>query len=170
MLILTLLALMTLFLAYSNGANDNFKGVATLYGSNAVSYKNAITLATIATFAGSVSSIFVAAALVKVFSGRGVVPDHVAASATFLTAVAAGAGGTVMLATIMGFPISTTHGLTGGIIGAGLIAVGTEINFKVLGASFFAPLLLSPLLAIGLTALLYRGLKSYQAEIESIRS
>ena len=37
----------TLFLAYSNGANDNFKGVATLFGSGTTSYKAAITWATI---------------------------------------------------------------------------------------------------------------------------
>ncbi|HXS02654.1 MAG TPA: hypothetical protein VN724_18930 [Pyrinomonadaceae bacterium] len=31
MITLTVLLLATLFLAYSNGANDNFKGVATLF-------------------------------------------------------------------------------------------------------------------------------------------
>ena len=49
-----LLLFATLFLAYSNGANDNFKGVATLYGSNTLGYKTAITLATVATFLGSI--------------------------------------------------------------------------------------------------------------------
>ena len=52
MLILTLLALMTLFLAYSNGANDNFKGVASLFGSRICSYRTAISWATVTTFAG----------------------------------------------------------------------------------------------------------------------
>ena len=32
----------TLFLAYANGANDNFKGVATLYGSGTASYRRAL--------------------------------------------------------------------------------------------------------------------------------
>ena len=45
MLIATLL-IATIFLAYTNGANDNFKGVATLYGSEVLNYKTAITLAT----------------------------------------------------------------------------------------------------------------------------
>ncbi len=31
-----------LFLAFSNGANDNFKGVATLYGSGRASFRTAI--------------------------------------------------------------------------------------------------------------------------------
>jgi phosphate/sulfate permease len=38
MITLSVLFLATLFLAYSNGANDNFKGVATLFGSATTSY------------------------------------------------------------------------------------------------------------------------------------
>ena len=41
------------FLAWSNGANDNFKGVASLFGSRTTSYRTAITWATVTTFAGS---------------------------------------------------------------------------------------------------------------------
>ena len=44
-----------LFLAYSNGANDNFKGVATLFGSGTSNYRKAINWATITTFLGSVT-------------------------------------------------------------------------------------------------------------------
>ena len=39
---LALAILFGLFLAYANGANDNFKGVATLYGSGTTSYKRAL--------------------------------------------------------------------------------------------------------------------------------
>ncbi|NUM82409.1 hypothetical protein HUU42_16565, partial [bacterium] len=53
------------FLAYSNGANDNFKGVATLFGSGTADYKKAIRWATITTALGSVASLFFAEALVK---------------------------------------------------------------------------------------------------------
>ena len=42
MVTLTILFLATLFLAYSNGANDNFKGVATLFGSGTTDYRKAI--------------------------------------------------------------------------------------------------------------------------------
>ena len=100
-----------------------------------------------------------AAGLIQVFSGRGVVPDEIARTTPFLTAVDPRRAGTVMLATVTGFPISTTHALTGAIIGAGLMAVGTEINVATLGSAFFAPLLLSPLLSVCLTAPLYMILK-----------
>ena len=42
------------FLAYSNGANDNFKGVATLYGSGTCGYRRALAWATVTTLAGFV--------------------------------------------------------------------------------------------------------------------
>jgi phosphate/sulfate permease len=41
-MILTLLFIAACFLAYNNGANDNFKGVATLFGSHTTNYKKAI--------------------------------------------------------------------------------------------------------------------------------
>jgi inorganic phosphate transporter, PiT family len=143
------------FLAYSNGANDNFKGVASLYGCRAAGYRTAITWATITTFAGSVASIFVAQALLTKFSGKGLVPDSFVGSEAFLVAVALGAGVTVILATQIGFPISTTHALTGAIAGCGLIAVGTGVKFAALGKGFVLPLLLSPVLAMVLGGLLY---------------
>ncbi len=119
------LLLATCFLAYSNGSNDNFKGVATLFGSGVTDYRKALWWATITTFAGSVCSVFLADALIANFSGKGLVPDFVAGTPDFLTAVALGAGCTVMLASRLGFPISTTHALIGALVGAGVMARAT---------------------------------------------
>lgn len=152
---LALLFLATCFLAYSNGANDNFKGVASLFGSRTCNYRTAISWATITTFAGSIISIFIAQTLLKKFSGKGIVPDHFVGSEYFLLAVAIGAGLTVILATLTGFPISTTHALTGAIIGCGLVAVGSQVNFGALGKGFVLPLLVSPVLAMAVAGLLY---------------
>ncbi|MES2356156.1 MAG: inorganic phosphate transporter [Pseudomonadota bacterium] len=152
---LVLLFGMTLLVAYSNGANDNFKGVATLFGSKVTTYKAAIAIATVATFAGSVCSVFLADSLVKAFSGKGLVPDAIAASPIFLIAVAAGAALTVILATIKGLPVSTTHGLTGALVGAGFVAAGGDLNLSQLGATFVMPLLFGPIISIGLAAPLY---------------
>lgn len=160
MVALVALFLATCFLAYSNGANDNFKGVASLYGCRAASYRTAITWATVTTFAGSITSIFLAQALLKKFSGKGLVPDSFVDSEAFLLSVALGAAITVILATRLGFPISTTHALTGAIIGCGLVAVGTAVNFGALGKGFVLPLIVSPALAMVLGALLYFVLRS----------
>ncbi len=145
----------TCFLAYTNGANDNFKGVATLFGSRTTSYSFAIRLATIATLLGSVCSVLLAEQLVKSFSGIGLVPDSIAGSAFFLMSVSMGAGLTVLFATLTGFPISTTHSLTGALVGAGMVAAGPELQLSALGKSFVLPLLFSPLVAVGLAAILY---------------
>jgi len=143
------------FLAYANGANDNFKGVASLYGSRTTSYRTAIGWATVTTAAGSIAAFFLATELLKKFTGKGLVPDALTVQPEFLLAVALGAGGTVILATLLGFPISTTHGLTGALCGAGFVAAGSGVNVSVLGASFFLPLLLSPLLAVATGAGIY---------------
>src|SRR5437867_5462739 len=154
-----LLLLAVCFLAYSNGANDNFKGVASLFGSKTASYRTAIGWATVSTFAGSVAAIFLAQSLLKKFSGKGLVPDSLVGSEYFLLAVAVGAGATVILATLTGFPISTTHALTGAMVGSGWVAVGPEVHLEVLGRAFVLPLVLSPLLAVVLGAFIYMALR-----------
>ncbi len=154
-MITILLLLAVCFLAYSNGANDNFKGVASLFGSKTTGYRIAIGWATVTTFSGSIAAIFLAQLLLKKFSGKGLVPDSLVSSEYFLFAVAAGAGATVIVATLTGFPISTTHALTGAMVGSGWMAVGAQVNLAVLGWAFVLPLLLSPLLAVALGAFLY---------------
>jgi len=154
-----LLFLATCFLAYANGANDNFKGVASLFGSRTASYGTALAWATVTTLAGSIASIFLAQSLLKRFSGKGLVPDTLVASEHFLLSVVIGAALTVILATVLGFPVSTTHGLTGALVGSGLLAVGAQVNFAALQKSFLVPLLLSPVLAMILGALIYMALR-----------
>ncbi len=154
-MLIIMLFLATLFLAYSNGANDNFKGVATLYGSGTLSYKAALSIATLMTFIGSICALFLADELVNSFSGKGLITQEIAGTTHFLIAVGFGAGSTVLLATYLGFPISTTHSLVGGLVGAGLMAVGLDINFYRLGSAFFLPLLISPLIAFVLGMLMY---------------
>lgn len=150
-----LLIATTLFLAYANGANDNFKGCSTLYGSNTLSYRGALVVATAAQLAGSAASVLLADTLVKAFSGKGLVPPEISASIPFLVSVGFGASTTVMLATALGFPISTTHALTGALVGAALIANSGTVDLSVLGQSFFLPLLISPVMAAFLAAPLY---------------
>ena len=137
----------TLALTFANGANDNFKGVATLFGSGTASYRRALAWATITTAAGSVTAWLLASTLVARFSGKGLVPDGLTADPAFLTAVGGGAALTVFLASRLGLPISTTHALTGALVGAGLLAAGSQLRLSALGSTFVAPLLMSPFVA-----------------------
>ncbi len=136
------------FLAYSNGANDNFKGVATLFGSGTTDERKALAWATITTALGSIVALILAHGLLTTFSGKGLVPDSVVAMKSFALAVALSAAATVFLATRFGLPVSTTHALTGALAGAGWLASPTGISLSKLGSSFFLPLLASPFLAI----------------------
>ncbi|RLD53796.1 MAG: inorganic phosphate transporter [Bacteroidetes bacterium] len=154
-MILILLFIAACFLAYSNGANDNFKGVATLFGSGTINYKGAITWATVTTLAGSIAAIFLAGSLVKNFSGKGLVPDSLIQSPEFAISIALGAAITVFLATKIGMPISTTHSLVGALFGSGVVAVGTAFNFAKLGNTFLMPLIVSPLIAAVVSLVTY---------------
>jgi PiT family inorganic phosphate transporter len=154
-----LLIPIALFLAFGNGANDNFKGFATVWGSASLSYRQALLLATVATLAGSVLSWLLANGLVQQFSGKGLLPQAIIDTPFFITSVALGAAITVLMATRWGLPISTTHALIGGLIGAGWAAAPDAVQFARLGNTFLLPLLVSPLVAAVLGLLAYRVLR-----------
>jgi len=155
---LLLIAVAAIAVAFANGANDNFKGVATLYGSGTLSYSRALAWGTLTTLAGSLSAVALSGALVKRFSGKGLVADTVVADPAFLGAVAIGAALAVLLATRFGFPVSTTHALTGGLLGAGLVLAGpNHVAYGVLASSFVLPLALGPLLSLLLAMALQGG-------------
>jgi inorganic phosphate transporter, PiT family len=155
-----------LFLAFNNGANDNFKGFATVWGSGTLSYRKALTLATLATLAGSLASWLLADNLMQQFSGKGLVPDAITSTPTFILSVATASAITVFLATRFGFPISTTHALIGGLIGAGLGQAGGHVDFNKLLQSFVIPLLLSPLMAATLGLFFYQMIGSRRSKAD----
>lgn len=158
-MILAILFIAACFVAFTNGANANFKGVASLYGSGTTTLRGAAIWGTATTFAGSVTAAFVTGGLLSRFSGRGVVPDSLVAAPEFAAAVALGAALTSFLATRFGFPVSTTHALVGALLGAGLAGSGGEVQFSSLGKNFVYPLLFSPIVASALGAVAYFLLK-----------
>ena len=131
--------LATLFLAYANGANDNFKGVATLYGSGTTNYKKSLIYATMTTALGSLMALYLASELIIVFKGKGLVPDEVIQMQNFPLAVGAGAALTVMSATFFNLPVSTTHALIGALAGAGWVSSETGIYGDILSKAYFYP-------------------------------
>jgi PiT family inorganic phosphate transporter len=157
---LTALLLVTVFfVAYANGANANFKGVASLYGSGTARFVTCVRWAAVTTVAGAVASVYLATGLLATFSGKGLLPDALIADPVFLLSVAVGGMLTSGLATWLGFPVSTTHSLTGGLLGAGLCADAAQVNWEKLGSAFAVPLVFGPLVAIVLGSGLYLLLK-----------
>lgn len=95
------------FLAFSNGANDNFKGAAALFGSKTTYYKGAITWAAVTILTGSIAAIFTSNNLTANFSRKGLVPDVLIQAPEIDVSIAFEAAATVYSATKSGMPIST---------------------------------------------------------------
>jgi inorganic phosphate transporter, PiT family len=154
-LLLAVLILSVGFVAFTNGSNANFKGVASLYGSGTTTLKVALWWGTLATFAGSLAALFVADGLLTKFSGKGLVSDELLQSPNFTSAVAIGAAFTSFLATRFGFPVSTTHALVGALAGVGWASGIESVNVSALAINFLYPLFASPLIAVALGAIVY---------------
>src|SRR4051794_13673517 len=110
-----LLLFLVALLAFANGANDNGKGVATLVGFGAARPFPALAYASAATAAGGVVSFFLAAGLLKGFSGGFLFTGGAALDRPFYAAVLVGACGWVLVANRTGMPVSTTHAIVGAL-------------------------------------------------------
>lgn len=147
-------------LAAANGANDNAKGVATLVGGARWPGQRALWLAHAATLAGATASVLLGRALLRAFTGEGLLPQQWVASPEVLACVGGAAALTVAVATTLRLPVSTTHALTGALAGAGLGLAGT-VALQPLMSRFVWPLLASPLVSALGAAVAYRTLKRF---------
>jgi inorganic phosphate transporter, PiT family len=150
-----LLFVLVLALAYANGTNDVSKAIATLVGSGVTNYRAAIIWGTIWTTVGAAVSGVVAGAMLKTFSS-GLLQPGVAAPPALAGAVLVGAIAWVLVASRTGLPVSTTHALTGALVGAGLVAIGSDgLTWSAITQKIALPLLLSPVLALSVSLLLH---------------
>jgi PiT family inorganic phosphate transporter len=137
-------------LAAVNGANDVSKGVATLRGSGLAGYRTAVFWGAITTLAGCLLSAALAHSMLKVFSSGTISqPPTMAFEAAALCGVIAW----VVVATVMRLPVSTTHGLIGAMIGAGLLWAPHSIAWGSIVQRLLVPLLVSIFVAYALSAL-----------------
>ncbi len=137
-----------LALAWFNGANDVAKGIATLVGSNNTAPRRAVLWGSFWTVLGGLAAMIWGVALVDTFS-RGLLTPGFSADLIYIVSAVFGATGWIMLATRRGLPVSTTHALLGGIIGAALAVVGPSgLRASAIASKAMLPLLASPLVAI----------------------
>ena len=127
------------------------KALPACWGRLLSSYRNALLLSSLATFAGALVALVMAHGLVASFSGKGLVPPSALSAHGFMFAVACAAALTHFSATRLGLPVSTTHAPIGWASRAGLGIVGT-VNWAPLLQVFALPLLLSPPLAAAIGA------------------
>jgi PiT family inorganic phosphate transporter len=157
---------LVLGLAFANGTNDVSKAIATLVGSGITNYQTAIVWGTVWTVLGACVSGVVASAMVKTFSS-GLIAPGTATPPTVALAVLTGAMIWVLVASRTSLPVSTTHALTGAIVGAGLAAfAGDELIWSAIAKKIVLPLLLSPPLALTMSVLLHPALRTAAARWE----
>jgi PiT family inorganic phosphate transporter len=148
-----LILLLTAGLAAANGANDVSKGVATLAGAGVTRYRTAVLWGVVATLAGSMLSLILAARITKLFS-----TGIVAATPTdaFALAVLTGALVWIVVATLARLPVSTTHAIVGALIGAGLLLAPGAVKWHALLPRIVIPLLASIAFAYAVSAVTNR--------------
>lgn len=145
---LSILFFLTMALAAANGANDVSKGVATLAGSRAAQARRVVLWGTLCTVAGGLAAVAWGGALAGTF-GSGFVASGVRVDFALLAAALLGANLWLLLATRVGLPVSTTHALLGGLVGAVLASAGPDgLRAAAVANKALLPLLLSPAIAI----------------------
>jgi PiT family inorganic phosphate transporter len=137
-----LLAIILAALVYDffNGFNDCANSIATTISTRALSPRAAIIMAWILNFFGALSHTAVAATV-----GKGVI-DPQQVSLTLVLVALIGASAWTGMASFSGIPVSVTHSLIGGLLGAGIVASGLKIVLfqgikKIVLAMIFSPIL-----------------------------
>ena len=101
-----------------NGANDCANSIATSVSTRALSFRKAIVLAAIFNLFGA----FITTEVAKTI-GEGIVQPEVISQPLLIFSLM-GATIWVVLSTKFGIPISVTHSLVGGLVGAAIVTVG----------------------------------------------
>ena len=118
---------------FVNGANDAANSIATVIGTRNLSPRTALIMASCCEFAGAATGTAVAKTI-----GKGIVSPEALSIGIVLAGVTAVIVWTVG-ATIKGLPVSLTHGLVAGLVGAALAQNGASIiDWSVLGRVFSA--------------------------------
>jgi inorganic phosphate transporter, PiT family len=100
---------------------------------------------------GAVVGAFLAKAMIQTF-GKGLFSSTVHPTLVAAVATISGAALWVGIATWKGLPVSTTHAIVGSIAGVAVLAYGMAgVNWAGLAAKVALPLLVSPVLSLGLT-------------------
>ncbi len=148
MVYITLAAVFGIFMAWGIGANDVANAMATSVGSKSITIKQAVILAAIFEFAGA----YLAGGEVTNTIRKGIVSlDAFQGNVDLLIwgmlASLLAAGTWLLIASIKGWPVSTTHSIVGAVIGFAAIGVGTDAVSWDKVSSIVASWIISPLLA-----------------------
>ena len=115
------------FMAWGIGANDVANAMGTSVGSGAVTIKQAIIIAVIFEFSGAILAGGEVTATIR----KGILDAALFANEPHLLvygmlASLLAAGSWLLIASSLGWPVSTTHSIIGAIVGFGAVGVGVD--------------------------------------------
>jgi PiT family inorganic phosphate transporter len=145
---LVMACLFGFFMAWGVGANDVANAMGTSVGSGALTIKQAIFIAMIFEFAGA----YLAGGEVTATIRKGII-DPVLLTDTphylvyGMMAALLAAGTWLLVASVMGWPVSTTHSIVGAIVGFAAVGISNDaVNWGKVG-NIVASWVVSPVLA-----------------------
>ncbi|GAB3583465.1 inorganic phosphate transporter [Calidifontibacter terrae] len=165
-IILILVVVTALGFDFTNGFHDTGNAMATSIATGALKPKVAVALSAILNLVGAFLSVEVAATItkdvLKIQTKDGALVSGLDPKQAMVLIFAGLIGGILwnLLTWLFGLPSSSSHALFGGLIGAGLAAIGTDgvnwdgISKKVLIPAVMSPFIAGLIAAIG-TALVY---------------
>ncbi len=159
-ILLILAIIFGVFMAWGVGANDVANAMGTSVGSGAITLRQAIVIAMIFEFAGA----YLAGGEVTATIRKGII-DPLALQGTpeylvygMLSALLA-AGTWLLIASMLGWPVSTTHSIVGAIVGFAAVAISVDaVNWGKV-STIVASWVVSPLLAGGISFFLFRSVQ-----------
>ena len=167
-LILISSAILGFFTAYGVGANDVANAMGTSVGSKVLTIKQAVLVAAVFEFLGA----FLAGGGVTQTIRKGVIDPalfdgNLEVLIYGMISALFAAGTWLLVASLRGWPVSTTHTIVGAIVGFGIYALGiNEINWTVVG-NIGLSWITSPLSSALVAGLFYYICKTYIIDNDS---
>ena len=159
-LLIILAAAFGFFMAWGVGANDVANAMGTSVGSKALTIKQAILIAMVFEFAGA----YLAGGEVTSTIRKGIVDAEVFKDSPdllvfgMLSALLA-AGTWLMIASFMGWPVSTTHSIVGAIVGFAAVGVSTDAVNWTKVSTIVASWVVSPVIAGTISFAIFRSVQ-----------
>ena len=149
------------FMAWGIGANDVANAMGTSVGSGAVTIKQAVIIAVIFEFSGAILAGGEVTATIRkgILDTELFINDpHLLVYGMLASLLAAGTW--LLIASSLGWPVSTTHSIVGAIVGFGAVGVGVDAVEWNQVVKIVMSWIVSPVLAGIIAFTLYRSLQN----------